>query len=35
MGDASSFYEDLQKYKSKKMETKDKQENKDIRNTNI
>ena len=32
MDDASSFYEDLQKDKSKKMEAKDKPDNKDIRN---
>ena len=32
MDDASSFCEDFQKDESKKMEAKDKQENKDIRN---
>ena len=32
MDDASSFCEDLQKDKNKKMDAKDKQENKDIRN---
>ena len=32
MDDASSFYGDLQKDRSKKMEAKDKEENRDIRN---
>ena len=32
MDDASSFYGDLQKDRSKKMEAKDKEENTDIRN---